>query len=73
MTRVKSIASMIIGGFLLFAPPGTLVFIALVLAGWLGGVASIAVALAGLSCLGIAWLVIRRRAAKRRTPGRRCR
>ena len=66
MTRVKSIATMIIGGFLLFAPPGTLVFIALVLAGWLGGVTTVLLAIVGLSGAAIVWLIVRSHIAKRR-------
>ena len=62
MKRIKSKAGLLLAGFLMFAPPGTLIFIALII---LGLVRNVWFVLAGallLIALVIGWLFRKRRA-----------
>lgn len=68
MKRAKRIAALAAAGFLAFAPPGTLIFGALLVVGLLGDVRL--AALVGACCLGavvLLWLIARRR--RRSRPG----
>jgi hypothetical protein len=67
MRRYKRIAVLLVGGFFAFAPPGTLIFLALLAAGlfgrwWLAAACAAALASA------LAWLVFRRRLRPKITP-----
>ena len=64
MRRFKRIAALLIAGFFAFAPPGTLIFGLLLVAGvvknfWLR------LALAALVVLAAAWFLLRRRHARK--------
>ena len=65
MKRLKAVALTIIGAFFAFAPPGTLIVIALLIAGWTG-IPVLIGAIVGLAVLGGGWLWMRAR--KRRKP-----
>lgn len=68
MTQWKKIFGAILGGFLLFAPPGTLVFLSLVLVGLFGRKWLIVVFVLGVATLAI--LIVRRRSFSRSSIGR---
>jgi hypothetical protein len=72
MKRLKKIALLISGGFVVFAPPGTLIVIALLIAPWVGGIPAIVAAIVGLCSLG-AWMIVRTRRERkdRGAPGSR--
>ena len=70
MRRAKRVAGLIAAGFIAFAPPGTLIFGALLVVGLLKDVPL--AALAGACCLGaiaLLWLLARRRRGRRPDGG----
>jgi hypothetical protein len=68
MKRLKAVALLIIAGFFMFAPPGTLIFIAAVIAGWIGGVSAAIGMTFGLVTLAVGWTIIRARRGRKRRP-----
>ncbi len=69
MKHLKRIAVLLITGFLAFAPPGTLIFAAILIVGLIGNVWLAVAGLLGLVALA-ALLLIRRNAVKRETARR---
>jgi uncharacterized membrane protein YfcA len=65
MRRVKRIAALLLALFLAFAPPGTLIGLALLIA-WLGREYPVVVGALGLAGAAAAWLALRRRLARRK-------
>jgi Flp pilus assembly protein TadB len=59
MQRLKAMAWLIVAGFFLLAPPGTLIVIAALVAGWVGGASSAIAVMIGIGVLGAAWIVVR--------------
>jgi hypothetical protein len=66
MKRLKAIALLIITAFFVFAPPGTLIFIAALIAGWIGGVTAAIGVTAGLATLAVGWIILRARRGRKR-------
>lgn len=64
----KKVFGTMLGGFLLFAPPGTLIFLSLVLVGLLGRRWLIAVFIVAVATL--AFLIVRRRSLSRTSTDR---
>jgi membrane protein implicated in regulation of membrane protease activity len=67
MRRYKRIAALLVGGFFAFAPPGTLIFLAL-LAASLFGRWWVAAACAASLVAALAWLVFRKRLRTKPAP-----
>ncbi|HEX8694494.1 MAG TPA: hypothetical protein VF746_18875 [Longimicrobium sp.] len=65
MKRLKRIAALLFALFLAFAPPGTLIGLALLIA-WLGREYPVVVGALGLAAAAAAWLALRKRLARRR-------
>jgi len=65
----KRIAIIIGAGFLAFAPPGTLIFAAVLIIGFVGNAWLVAGGAVGLVVIGVSLLVWRRQAAKGPPPG----
>ena len=65
MRRLKRTAALLLALFLAFAPPGTLIGLALLIA-WLGREHPVAAGALGLAAAAAAWLALRRRLAVRR-------
>lgn len=59
------IAALLLGGFLAFAPPGTLIFGFMIILGFVGNVWLVVGGGAGLIAVGVTWLLIRKRASKK--------
>lgn len=70
MRRYKRIAVLLVGGFFAFAPPGTLIFLAL-LAASIFGRWWLAAALAASIVAALAWLIFRKRLRPKPTPTQR--
>lgn len=64
MKSPRRIAALLLGGFLAFAPPGTLIFGFMIILGFVGNVWLVVGGAAGLIAVGVAWLLIRKRAGK---------
>jgi hypothetical protein len=61
MKRLRALAILALGAFLLFAPPGTLIVIAVLIAGWFGWEWAALTALIVACALGAGWIVVRGR------------
>lgn len=70
MKNPKRLAVLLTTGFLAFAPPGTLIFVFMIILGVVGNVWVMALGALGVVVVGATWLMIRRRAAKTRTAKR---
>jgi threonine/homoserine/homoserine lactone efflux protein len=66
MKRLKTFASLVVAVFFLFAPPGTLIFIAVLIGGWFGWQSAVAGVAACVCALGISMLARARHGRKRR-------
>ncbi len=66
MKSPKRVAVLLITGFFAFAPPGTLIFGFMIILGVVGNVWLVAGGALGLVAIGVAWLMIRTRAGKRK-------
>jgi hypothetical protein len=65
MRRLKAFASLAVTVFLLFAPPGTLIFIAVVIGGWLGWQSAVAAGAVCICALGVTWMLARARRGRK--------
>lgn len=63
MKSPKRIAVILITGFLAFAPPGTMIFLTMLVIGIVGNVWLVAAGALGLAATGATWFVLRRRRA----------
>ena len=66
MKRIKALVLLLLAAFLAFAPPGTLILLAVLLASWLGWEAAVVVVLVACS-VGAWWIVLRIRSARSRS------
>lgn len=69
MKSPKRIAVILITGFLAFAPPGTMIFLTMLVIGIVGNVWLVAGGAFGLAATGAVWLVLRRRRAGKTANG----
>ncbi|HZI86340.1 MAG TPA: hypothetical protein VFD48_05875 [Pyrinomonadaceae bacterium] len=61
MKSFKRIAVLLTTGFLAFAPPGTLIFLFMIILGVVGSVWLVAGGTLGVVLISVTWLIIRRR------------